>query len=105
MRKLLLVLGLLAFAVFVGFCAGWGLLLVMNAVLPPFRPEDDDTLREFIPVALAYLTMAVTTLLVLVAGWRRTRRRSETRSEAGAEPHELPRGPKGAGAPCRRTPR
>jgi len=74
MRKPILALGLLAFAVFVGLCTGWGLLLVMNAVLPPFRPEDGDTLREFIPVALAYLTMAATTLLVLVAGWRRIRR-------------------------------
>ncbi len=73
-RKPIVALGLLALAVFVGFCAGWGLLLVMNAVLPPFRPEDGGTLREFIPVALAYLTMAVTALLVLVAGWRRIRR-------------------------------
>lgn len=74
MRAPILALGLLAFAVFVGFCAGWGLLLVMNAILPPFRPEDDDTLRERIPVALTYLTWAATTLVVLVAGWRQLRR-------------------------------
>jgi len=29
-----------------------------------------DTLREFIPVALAYLVGGVTTVLVVVAGWR-----------------------------------
>lgn len=73
-RKPILALGLLALAVFVGFSAGWGLLLVMNAILPPFRPEDDDTLRERIPVALTYLTWAATTLVVLVAGWRQLRR-------------------------------
>ncbi len=74
MRKLILALGLLAFAVFVGFCAGWGLFLVMNAILPSFRPEDDDTLRERIPVALTYLTWAATTLVVLAVGWRQLRR-------------------------------
>ena len=75
-RRAVLSLGLLAVAVFVGFCVGWGVLLTLDAVLPPFRPEDDDTLRELIPVALTYLTWAATTLVVLVAGWRRIRRRA-----------------------------
>lgn len=74
MRRAVLLLVLLALAVFVGFCAGWGVLLVLTAVLPSFRPEDDDTLRERIPVAMTYLTWAATTLVVLVAGWRRIRR-------------------------------
>jgi hypothetical protein len=73
-RRAILLLGLLALAVFMGFCVGWGVLLALNAVLPPFRPEDDDTLRERIPVALTYLTWAATTLVVLVVGWRRIRR-------------------------------
>ncbi len=73
--RALLTIGLLALALFVGFCVGWGLLLTMNAFLPPFRPEDDDTLRERIPVAATYATWALTTLLVLVAGWRRIRGR------------------------------
>jgi MFS superfamily sulfate permease-like transporter len=70
-RKLAVAVGLIAIAIIAGFCAGAALLLVMIAVLPPFRPEDDDTLREFVPVALAYLTWAVTTLVVLIAAWRR----------------------------------
>lgn len=74
-RSALLAVGLLALALFVGFCVGWGLLLVLNAILPPFRPEDDDTLREFIPVALTYGTWAVTTLILVMAGWRRIRSR------------------------------
>ena len=73
-RRAVLFLSLLALAAFVGFCVGWGVLLTLNAVLPPFRPEDDDTLRELIPVTLTYLTWAATTLIVLVAGWRRIRR-------------------------------
>ena len=70
-----LVVGLVAFAGFVGFCVGWGLLLTLKAVLPPFQAGDDDTLREFVPVALTYLTWGVTSLMVLVVGWRRLRGR------------------------------
>jgi len=43
---------------------------ILKAVLPPFQPSDGDTLREFIPVALAYLTWGATTLVILVLGWR-----------------------------------
>ena len=74
MRKPLLALALLTVAVFVGFAFGWGMIMFLNAVLPPFRPEDDDTLRERIPVALTYLTWGGTTLIVLVVSWQRLRR-------------------------------
>jgi hypothetical protein len=58
-----------------GLVAGWAVVfepldLILYAVLPPFRPEDDDTLREFGPAALAYLVWAATTVVVVLAGWR-----------------------------------
>ena len=43
---------------------------ILNAVLPPFQLTDDDTLRERIPVALAYPTWWATTLVIVVLGWR-----------------------------------
>ncbi len=66
-------LALVAVAVVVGFAAAWGVMTVLGAMLPPFQPEDDDTLREYIPVALAYMTWAATTLIVLVVGLGRLR--------------------------------
>lgn len=47
---------------------------ISNAILPPFQMADDDTLRERIPVALAYLAWGVTTLVVMLLGWRWLRR-------------------------------
>ncbi len=76
MKKPLLALGLLVLAVGIGFLVAWGLLYTMIAVLPPFRPEDDETLREFIPAALTYLTWGTTTLIVFIVGLRRLRRRT-----------------------------
>lgn len=66
----------LAVALGVGFLAAAAVVLALNAMLPPFRPEDNNTLREFIPVALAYAAMAGTTLLVLFVAWRRLRSRA-----------------------------
>lgn len=44
----------------------------LNAVLPPFVEEiDDDSAREFVPVALACAMWAVTTGAVLVLALRR----------------------------------
>jgi hypothetical protein len=48
-----------------------GATVGVSTVVPPFRREDDDTLREFVPVALTYSTWAATTLVVAVVGWRR----------------------------------
>jgi ABC-type antimicrobial peptide transport system permease subunit len=70
-KRPLVGLGLLVVAVFVGLAAALGLSYAMTALLPPFRPEDDDTMREFIPVAIAYLTWVLTTTVVLVVSWRR----------------------------------
>lgn len=44
--------------------------LALNAVLPPFRPEDGDTDREFVPVALMYVTWALVTIIVSILAWR-----------------------------------
>lgn len=65
----------LAIAVGIGFVAALVLVLALSAILPPFRPEDDETLRELIPAGLAYATWAGTTALVLFAAWRRFRLR------------------------------
>ncbi len=59
----------LVVAIRLGSCAVFAVIGLSNVILPPFGPEDDDTLREFIPVALAYLVGGVTTVLVVVAGW------------------------------------
>lgn len=75
-RTVAFLVGLIALAVVLGFGAGMAVVAIGKAVLPPFQPSDDDTLREFIPVALAYLAWGATTLIVLVLGWRRVRRAS-----------------------------
>jgi hypothetical protein len=47
-------------------------ITVLGVVLPPFREEfDDDTMREFVPVALVYLTWAITTVAALLLALRR----------------------------------
>lgn len=56
--------------ILLGFGAAGVVIGISNAILPPFRPEDDDTLREFIPVAMAYLAWGVTTVVVVLADWR-----------------------------------
>lgn len=69
-RKLVAVILLVPIALLVGFCFGWGLLLTLNAILPRFEPQDGDTLREFVPVALAYLTWGLTSLTTFALGLR-----------------------------------
>ena len=71
LRRALIGLAILGIALGLGFVAGLAVIVVLNAVLPPFRPEDDETLRELIPAALAYLTMAGTAGLVIFTAWRR----------------------------------
>jgi hypothetical protein len=71
-RNVAFVAGLVAVALVVGFGAGLAVIRVVGAVLP-FQPSDDDTLREFIPVALAYLAWGATSLIIIVLGWRRLR--------------------------------
>jgi hypothetical protein len=67
--------GLVAVSLPLGFVAGYVVLTFMSAVLPPFRAQDDDTLRERIPVLFAYVIWALTSLAVFVAGWHRSGRR------------------------------
>lgn len=68
------VIGLIAVAILAGFVAMMAVIGLANALLPPFQPADDDTLRERIPVALAYLAWGGTTLVILVVGWSWWRR-------------------------------
>lgn len=68
--KRLLILALLGVgAVLVGCAASFVVIDVTNWIAP-FRPRDDDTLREFIPVAIALLAGAVTATLIFVLGRR-----------------------------------
>jgi hypothetical protein len=73
-KNLLLGLALIPVAVGLGFAAAYAVILALNWMLPPFQIEDDDTLRDYGPVALAYVAWVVTTLVTLVVGWRRLRR-------------------------------
>jgi MFS superfamily sulfate permease-like transporter len=74
LRTTALVAGLIPLSIFLGFVTGMGLIEILNAVLPPFQPSDDDTMREFVPAALAYLIWGATTLVTLILAWRRLRR-------------------------------
>jgi hypothetical protein len=69
----LMALGLLAVAVAAGFFVAIATTITFNALLPPFRPEDDETLRELVPAALTYLAWGVTVVVVFLFGWRRLR--------------------------------
>lgn len=73
--KVILGIVLIGLAILAGFGAAAIVLTVLGAVLPPFQREDDDTLREFIPVALAYAAWVGTSVVVVVLGWRRLRMR------------------------------
>jgi zinc transporter ZupT len=73
-RWIALLLSLGTIAVVMGFAAAVLVLVVIEAVLPPFRPSDDDTLRQLVPAVLAYGAWGVGTLATLALGWRRIRR-------------------------------
>lgn len=76
LKRLLLWLALTAAAVCLGFAVAWVVLAAATALLPPFRfPDDDDSLREFGPVLLAYGSWAMTSLLGTILAWRWVRRR------------------------------
>lgn len=72
--RFVLAVALLIVAIGVGFLAGVAALELSGLVLPPFRPEDDDTMRDRGPVAIAYATWAITSVIVLIAGARWARR-------------------------------
>ena len=73
-RWVLLVGSVLLLAVVAGFVAAVAVLAVSQALLPPFRPEDDDTLRDYGPAAVAYLAWGAGSLFTFLLGWRRIRR-------------------------------
>lgn len=77
MKSLLTWLALTAAAVVFGFGLAWVALGAVTLVLPPFRyPDDDDTLRDYGPVAIAYATWGLTTVVGAVLAWRWVYRRS-----------------------------
>jgi hypothetical protein len=77
-KPFLLWLLLTVIAVAAGFVLAMIVSLALNAILPPFRfPEDDDSMREFIPAAITYATWATTTVLGSAVAWRWTRRRPD----------------------------
>jgi hypothetical protein len=72
--KLILALGLAVVAIGLGWALAFAFIGLVNAILP-FRPEDDGTAREFVPVAIAYFIWAVTATQVFLIGWRSIRNR------------------------------
>lgn len=65
---------LIVVAIVVGFAVGGGVIVVTGILWPFNEPADDDTLRNRLPVALAYLAWGLTSLAIFVFGWRRSRR-------------------------------
>jgi hypothetical protein len=77
-KALVLWLAMTAGAVLLGFCLAWVVLLAFNAALPFRFPEDDDSLREYAPVAIAYATWLLTTVFGAAVTWRWVRGRPES---------------------------
>jgi MFS superfamily sulfate permease-like transporter len=78
------VAAIVSLAVVVGFLAGMAVITVLGVVLPPFREEvDDDTVRQFVPVALAYATWATTSLAFLLLTLHRFRREDPNSQRRG----------------------
>lgn len=75
MKRLAAWVVLTGVAVAVGFGLALGFIYVANAFLPPFRPNDDDTWREFGPVLVAYAIWGVSSLTGAVLAWRCVRDR------------------------------
>ncbi len=73
-RRFVVVAAVVVAAMAAGLVASMLAIDVTALVPPPFRPEDDDTVRERAPVAFAYLAWAITSRLVAVAGSRWLRR-------------------------------
>ena len=76
MRAFILWVALTAGAVVLGFGLAWLALFALSAILPPFRREDGDTLREFIPAAIAYTTWGLPSAVGGVLAWRWVHHRS-----------------------------
>jgi hypothetical protein len=58
-------------AIVVGFLAGMAVITVLGVIVPFREDVDDDTMREVVPVALAYLTWTVTTIAIATLALRR----------------------------------
>jgi multisubunit Na+/H+ antiporter MnhE subunit len=74
-RRLLAWAALSGAGVVLGFGTALLVGIVLKSVLPPFGPGDDDTAREFVPVALMYGTWAIVTVAISTLAWRYLSRR------------------------------
>ncbi len=74
-RRLLAWAALSGAGMALGFVAALLVGIVFKGILPPFGPEDDDTAREFVPVALMYGTWGIVTVAVSTVAWRHVSRR------------------------------
>jgi hypothetical protein len=75
MRRLSTWLFLAGLSIIVGFGLAVAVIAVSNALLPPFRPQDDETMRELGPVLIAYAVWAITSLGGATLAWRFVNRR------------------------------
>ncbi|MGI8872305.1 MAG: hypothetical protein ACR2KI_06880 [Candidatus Limnocylindria bacterium] len=57
----------------IGFALAYGVIQLWGAVQGPFQPQWDDSWRERVPVALAYLLLGAGTLGGLAVAWRVSR--------------------------------
>jgi hypothetical protein len=69
-KQLVAWLVLTALAVAAGFALAWVAFSIAQAVLPPFRPEDGDSWREYGPVLVAYGAWFLTAAIGSVLAWR-----------------------------------
>ena len=74
-RTGLRIAGVVVLAAAVGYLAALAVIEMAGTILPPFQPKDDDTLREFVPVVLAYATWLLTSLAIVGIAARRRRLR------------------------------
>ena len=70
MRRIAVWLLLVGAAVVVGLGLSFAVMFVLAAILPPFRPEDDDTMRDYGPVLIAYAVWGITSISGAVLAWR-----------------------------------
>lgn len=62
-------------AVLVGLGLTFVVQYAIGLFLPPFRPEDDDTIRDYGPVLVAYAAWGLTSVVGSVWAWRWLRSR------------------------------
>jgi hypothetical protein len=62
-------------AVLVGLGLSFVVVYAFGLFLPPFQPEDDDTIRDYGPVLVSYAAWGLTSVVGSVWAWRWLRSR------------------------------